>query len=288
MCLGRIWAGTIFDVYRLVMSKSRRPNGPSLDELIEETIQAGELELPVFPASAREVIKLCEMGETTHVDAKRLSDVIRRDASLAGHFLAVANSAVFSGGRAPLVSLQQALTRLGMTQTKQIAMVVVCKTKAFVIPNRPERAAEILAHALNTALYAQEIARTRRLNVEEAFLAGLLHDIGVPAVYHVIADLSKKHGPFDEEEVERVSAQFHERVGGMIADKWTMPESVRSVIASHHITLDAASPNTTAIVQLADALAHGTTNIAEHPAMGILNLYAEELTRLTDKVGVAA
>lgn len=254
-------------------------NLPSLAELARERISAGNIELPVFPSSANEVLALCEEPE---VDAKKLAEVIRRDASLAGHFMAIANSAAFGGGRAPLVTLQQALTRLGTTQTKQIAIVIACKTRAFVVPDRPERAEELLAHAFAAALYAQEIARARRLNVEEAFLAGLLHDIGEPAVLQVCAEIQRETGRFFEtNEIDACVWELHEELGGLIAKSWQMRGPIVDAIGTHHRE---SKKQTIAIVQLADACAHGHRDLAQHPASDLLNLYPDDFEKLFARV----
>ena len=218
------------------------------------------------------------------MDAKKLAEVIRRDASLAGHFLAVANSAAFGGGRSPLVTLQQALTRLGTTQTKQIAIVIACKTRAFVVPDRPERAEELLAHAFGAALFAQEIARARRLNVEEAFLAGLLHDIGEPAALQVCAEIQRETGRvFATPEIDACVWQYHEELGGLIAKAWQMRGPIVDAISGHH---GATKKQSIAIVQLADELAHGRRDLLKHPAADLLNLYPEDFERLMARVAV--
>lgn len=247
-----------------------------LAALVEARIASGDIELPVFPASAQEVLTLCDSPD---IDAKKLASVIQHDASLAGHFLAIANSAAFRIG-APLVTLQQALTRLGTRQTKHVAIVVVCKTRAFDDRRHPERAAKLLAHALSTAIFAQEIARSRRLNVEEAFLAGLLHDIGRPAVLQLCAETGA-----DREAADACATRLHERVGGLIAKSWSMRASVVEAIAGHHAP---AVKGLCAIVQLADVLAHGERDLAKHPAADVLNLYPEDVERLVGKVAVAA
>lgn len=258
------------------------PSSPlALGDLARDRISAGNVELPVFPSSANEVMLLCDEPE---VDAKKLAEVIRRDASLAGHFLAIANSAAFGAGRTPLVSLQQALTRLGTSQTKQIAIVVACKTRAFVVPDRPERAEELLAHSFAAALFAQEIARARRLNVEEAFLAGLLHDIGEPAALQVCAEIQRESGRrFDSAEIDTCVRQVHEELGGRIAKSWQMRGPVVEAISGHH---GAPRKEPIALVQLADLLAQGNRDLAQHPAADLLNLYPEDIERLIARVTV--
>lgn len=255
-----------------------------LEEAAEARIDKGEVDLPVFPSSAQEVLALCESPD---VDARKLAAVIRRDATLAGHFLALANSPAF-GARVQLVSLQQALTRLGLLQTRQIAVVVACKAQAFVVPGHPERESEILGHALGTALYAQEIARIKRWNVEEAFLCGLLHDIGRPAMLQLCFELDK--GRTHPDEVEACATRFHQRVGGMIATRWALPRSVVDVIESHHSGPDATTTARVAtgiaIVQLADELVRadsGPETLALHPATNALNLYPDDIEALIAK-----
>lgn len=243
------------------------------------------IDLPVFPSSAQEVVSLCRADD---VDYKKLVTVIRRDPTLAAHFLGVANSPAF-GARVPMVSLQQAVTRLGVTQTKQIALVIACKTKAFAVPGRAARAREILAHALGTALFAQEIARKRRMNVEEAFLTGLLHDIGRPALLQLGYDVCAADGiAVDDDAVEQCASDLHEQVGGTIATRWTMPKAVVDVVVHHHTPLTADSAPTPgnlaiATVQLADALvrgALGAKELAAQAASTLLNLYPEDIEAL--------
>lgn len=250
----------------------------SLEARVEARVASGAVELPVFPTSAQEVMRLCDAAE---VDFRKLADVIRRDAMLAAHFLAMANSPAF-GTRVPLVSLQQALTRLGVLQTKQIAVVIACKTRFFKIPGRPERADELLTHALDTALAAQEIARRRRLNVEEAFLGGLLHDIGRPAVLQLCVELDGDR--LDHTEAETCADRLHEPVGAAIVAHWGLPAAVRSVIGGHHASTE--SPHV-AIVQLADLLVQGTPDLVTHPAANLLNLYPEDISALTPKRSAA-
>jgi putative nucleotidyltransferase with HDIG domain len=272
-------------------------NHESMEAHVDHLLQTGKVDLPVFPRSAQEVLTLCDAKD---VDARKLADVIRRDPTLAGNFLAIANSAAF-GTRVPLVSLQQALTRLGMLQTKQIAIVIACKTRAFVVPGRPQRAAEILAHALGTAICAQEIARLRRLNVEEAFLCGLLHDIGTPALLQICADVRKANPRLvppaaAEAASEACAGRLHAKVGAMIARLWSLPRTISDVIEHHHhpdlatgLPREVASAQSSiAIVALADAVVEGKTSaadLADHPAAAILNLYPEDIQNLVAKTG---
>ena len=58
--------------------------------------------------------------------------------------------------------------------------MIATRTRAFRVDGHEDEMRALFAHAFATALYAQEVARARRLGVEEAFLAGLFHDVGPP------------------------------------------------------------------------------------------------------------
>jgi putative nucleotidyltransferase with HDIG domain len=261
---------------------------PALSDVVDEMLARGAIDLPVFPAAAQRVLSLCQ---SEGVDYRELGAVIRQDPTLAAHFLTHANSSAF-GARVPIVSLEQALARLGTTHTKHIALVVACKTRAFVIASRPERAHELLQHSVTTALVAQEIARARRHNVEQGFLTGLLHDIGYAALYQLCDDVSHALPiPATDEEVEDVADHLHASVGSRIADTWSMPNGVASIIRGHHTELsgnEPASPTVVgvAIVQLAELFAGGEATpgaLIDHPAANILNLYPEDVDTLFAK-----
>lgn len=61
-------------------------------------------------------------------------------------------------------------------------MLISCRSKVFNVEGFKTDVRESFDLSLATAALSQEIARVRRLNVEDAFLCGLLHDIGRPVL----------------------------------------------------------------------------------------------------------
>ncbi len=259
--------------------------GPSLENELERCFDRGKVDLPLFPASAKQVLDLCSR-EDTGID--QLAAVIRHDPTLAAHFLRVANSPLFAA-RSPIVSISQALARLGTSQIRRMTIVIACETRVFALRKRASVGRQMLEGAVASALLAQEVARLRRLNVEEAFLAGLLHDVGRPLILQLVSDLEmEKVTQWDDATITNAIDAFHERIGRQLATAWRLPPTLIDTIGSHHevVTDDwSAAANLRAIVRLADALtvdkhkAHEPLEGAED-AVQHLNLYREDLGRL--------
>jgi putative nucleotidyltransferase with HDIG domain len=262
-----------------------------------ERIAAGQFELPMLPEVATRVMSATQ---DENCDAKKLSEMIHRDAALAGHVLRISNSPLYAP-TVPIVSLQQAVSRLGMKKIREIALLVACQAKVFKVPGFDGKVRALFKHCVGAAVYAQEIARLRRWSVEEAFLCGLLHDAGKPVLLQLLADVQKelKIG-VEAGLVEDVLDEMHGSVGARLVESWKLPERLVETIACHHRPQDARTAGQPAMMtHMADDLAHfavGPRRVAEeelrqHPMLTPLNLYRDELEALIAKksaVGTAA
>ena len=130
---------------------------------LTQVIDAGSIELPVMPEAAAQIL---ELVNDPAADAKKLAAILQRDPSLATHVLRVANSTAFAP-REPIVSLQQAISRLGMTNLTQIATAVAVKTKVFMM-----RPAEQSAAAVDVIDYMWEAHEDGNANwlISETFM----------------------------------------------------------------------------------------------------------------------
>jgi putative nucleotidyltransferase with HDIG domain len=255
----------------------------NLYERLEDLALGGFLDLPILPGVAAEVIVLTSREDC---DMRQLADVITRDQAMAAHVLRMANSAAYRGS-SKVVSLRQAMTRLGLTQLRQIAFVISCQNRIFRVNERQEEVEHLFQHSLATALFAQEIARARRANVEEGFLGGLLHDVGRPVLLQAIVDMSGA-APFAEVEVKESVHALHAYVGGELVRQWGLSERLEEAIKHHHNPAAAPHGALGALtVRLADDLAHRLDRqegpvLEMHPALAPLNLYPEDLKRLLE------
>ncbi|MBI5431498.1 MAG: HDOD domain-containing protein [Planctomycetes bacterium] len=249
---------------------------------LTQVVDAGAIDLPVMPEAAAQIMDLVNDPKA---DAKKLAVILQRDPSLASHVLRVANSTAFAP-REPIVSLQQAISRLGMTNLTQIATAVAVKSKVFQVRGYEDLLREVWFHSATAGAYAKEVARLRRHNVEGAFLCGLLHDIGKPIVLQSAVDLAAQKGVKVERAVmEAALDALHGRVGALLASKWKLPAFMGSVMLHHHDPANAKEHvEDTRIACLADQLSYwakdGDPARAEElrrlPVIAALNLYAED------------
>jgi HD-like signal output (HDOD) protein len=93
---------------------------------------------------------------------------------------------------------------------------------------------------------------------EFAFMAGLLHDVGIAGTLLALSDQKKpRQAPPDLIAIWPSLHRMHERAGEIMAEHWELPQEIRTVLAAHHNVLVKGAPDPlTATVCLADELAH--------------------------------
>ena len=203
------------------------PQGQELATSLESLVGERKIEVPMLPEVASRVLALSNDPDS---DAAQLATLIQGDQALAGHVMRIANSAAYTPN-ASMVSLQQAIARLGMGVITEISLVASLNSKMFNAPNFKGRIAEIWAHALCTALWGKEVARTSKRNVEASFLCGLLHSIGRPVVLQSISDYAQENQlSISNEEALVLEQLFHVAFGVVVVEKWGMPTIVQESV----------------------------------------------------------
>lgn len=255
---------------------------------LTERLRSAQLELPLPPRVATEVIALSRDDDA---DVGRLAQLLHQDPALAGHVLRIANSPAYLP-RSPIVSLQQAVTRLGLRLLSEIALVASVQCGVFRVPGHEDELKRIWRHALASGAFGREIARSLRSNVESAFLCGLLHTIGKPLVLQTTIDLAGKLGvPARREDVTALVAEFHVEAGGLLASRWGLPRAVCDAIALYQSYEPgpgcAPEPVITALGDaLATRLVEGIEDdaaVRAHRAWIDLNIYPEDADALLAK-----
>jgi putative nucleotidyltransferase with HDIG domain len=276
------------------IARSRMPsNGvpAAIRSELESKLRSGSLELPLLPSVAMEVTSAAAKED---VDTRTIADMLKRDAALSAHVLRIVNSPVYSP-RAQIVSLQQAVARVGAVKIREIALVIACRTGVFKAKGYEKEIDEVFSHSIGTALFAQEIARHTRNNVEDAFLCGLLHDVGRPVLMQALATaLQEAKAVPDREEVLALVAELHEAAGSALAKAWKLPETVVRALAKHHTLHPEQESVPVRIVSLADRFAHLSTRdgalttdaLADHPALAALEIYPDVLEKIVRRASI--
>ncbi len=257
-----------------------------LHDILQRHLESA-VELPVLPEAAARLVALCE---DENADARALEGVLERDPSLAAHVLRIANSSAYAP-KEPIVSLQQAISRLGLGALRNLVLAASLQGRVFKVPGHQTRVRAIWIHCAVTAAFAREIARKLRRNVEAAFLCGLLHDVGRPVVLQAtLAALAHRtKEPLPDALLETAMDEFHEELAGRMVGSWKLAEWTEAVVANHHRPERAEPHEEQAyITYLADLLAHWAVDETKTPAdfdgtnpvLERLNLYPEDVEAL--------
>lgn len=257
-----------------------------LEQALIQKIEKGEVELPLLPHVASQVMAL---AADAAADAAKLSSLIHQDQALAAHVLRIANSPAYMP-RSPVVSLQHAVAMLGINLLSEIAFTASLKNGAFQVPGHEDQVKLLWRHSLASGAFGKEVARMRRVNVETAYLCGLLHGIGKPVILRTVTTLAKEFTiTVASETLQPLINGYHTRVGTLIADKWGLPKQVAESISYYHdydhatafrqeCLLTCAADLLATHVLMPDELSE--EELREHPVFTDLNLYPNDIDQL--------
>lgn len=209
-------------------------------------------DIPMMPEVSAKVVKLTE--DKLEISFRELENIIKTDPGLTAKILKIANSALYARQR-EIKSLQMAITLLGFKNIKSLVLLI---TASGFFPHM--RKAQFFrlywAHSLVSGFLARKIAiRCNRNDLsEEAFIAGLLHDIGQPVLYGVNSTeyeavlAEEKDGILPLEAIEdRHFGANHREVGGALLKKWNFPD-IYADTALEHESVNITSPHKTLII----------------------------------------
>ena len=257
------------------------PAAMQLEQSIRADIAAGKLKLPVLPNVAMEVLS---SSLDDSADAARLAGLIQQDQALATHVLRVVNSPAFRGS-AEIVALQQAIARLGMVRIREIALTASLKNAMSSKGSFTELMDEAWKQGLSAGLWSKEVARATRRNVEQAYLCGLLHNIGQSLV---AVDLGKRDPALPLSDAAYLMQALGREAGIALVNEWQLPPAVATCI-THLGTFATAGDEAdeVAVVEVGSGVAlaslSGELNAGEvlkSLAVQHLNLYPDDVDEL--------
>lgn len=203
-------------------------------------INRGE-DLPTLPTI---VLKLHRVLDDPNAGAADVAAVIEQDPALTARLLRAANSAAFSRGGAAVTSVPAAVTRMGLNQVRAVCLVLAV-VNAFGGRRGLLDHGAFWAHSATVAsLCAQlwdRIGLARDITPEDAYVVGLLHDVGLLILdQHFRDDLAEvlEHRPDDEAELWPIEEEHlgldHGAIAGLLLGRWSLPPVVAETVAHHH------------------------------------------------------
>lgn len=235
---------------------------PSKVDTIIRTVE----NLRPMPTSITRALRAIEDSNATSVE---ISEIIGLDQALSASILQSANS-VAMGFSTDCSKLSEAVMRLGFKRLKGLILGIAA-VGPFNQSLKGYRfgAGELWNHSIATAVSAEWIARELRYpDPEEAYTAGLLHDMGklfldqfVFSDYTRIVDLMLKYKLTLYMAEEQLLGIDHAKVGGLIAEKWNFPVVLVDAIRYHHTPSFARSnQRLPSIVNIANSFFENTGN----------------------------
>ncbi len=221
---------------------------------------------PVLPSLPTVILRLIEATDDEKKSVKELADLASKDPALSTQILKIANSALINPGK-PVKTITQAALNLGLSTLRHVAITAaVCQTLSNLEVPNGFSLSSFWNHSLCCALLCKEITRLfdQIFSEEEAFLAGLLHDIGqlslvmeMPDAFdNIVQDPRTGQTVLDSE--TKIWGRDHTVEGFELLGRWRLPLAIRSAARFHHEDIHqiADSIPFLKVVYLGDICAH--------------------------------
>jgi HD-like signal output (HDOD) protein len=197
-----------------------------------------------LPVAAQRALALLHGDAPTNL----LVDLFENDPAITQGLLHQVNSAYYNPNGARVASLTEAITRMGRTGVQG---VVLQQSLAGMV-SRPggdldTMAQQVWNHMVRAAPLARQFAPAFDVVPEQAFLLGLLHDVGKLVVFDRITEMrsaQRRALAIDRDVVNRVLRLLHEPLGGLVIQQWGLDGEIARAVASHHREHPPETPDT--------------------------------------------
>ncbi len=227
---------------------------------MEQEIQKEASRLPPLPEAVQRVLALTASSKAS---AQEVAQAVATDQVLAGKVLRLANSAYYGLPR-QVASVQQAVVVLGFGAIRQMIMaagihgLVQGPVSGYFMGK-----GDLWRHSLAAAWASGLLAQKAGLSQEEAFTAGLMHDLGKLVLakflgtrYEQAVHLTRGEKMSFLEAERQLFNTDHAKVGGQVAAAWNLPPKLARAICGHHAPLEFGEGGLLAFVtHVADGLA---------------------------------
>jgi HD-like signal output (HDOD) protein len=224
-----------------------------------QTLEGGRAALPLLPQVATQALELANNREAS---VREFSDLIMRDPPIAARFIATANSALYSRGQT-IRSVNDAVARIGLGAARDLVFQVVYANTVTGLKLFQEEVEVSFQRSVLCGVICRVAAPLLRLNVADAYLCGLLHDIGESRIYRI---LSEGKTPASAQEAASLVHKYHPRAGAELAMRWALPDEIVQVCRRHE-ERGAPPSDQLRLVRVADLVAPHVKDQSENPEL---------------------
>lgn len=245
----------------------------STDAVMDEVfdlIRKGAINLPPLPSEMQVLMsRINDPGMS-------VDDIIEciADPLLASKILRICNSSFYSR-RNTVATLRDAVVYMGV---KSLFSIVTVHAISSFSPRNVMQVQALLHHSMTTAMIAKQLARDLNYNHDQAFVCGLLHDLGRIVMLELLSEYD-----LTVERRNLLITQYHPVVGGLVAKKWNLSEDIQEVIRHHHAPESASKfTQLLEIVHIADLLTKSDIHELELERSPLYPAYSIHVCPFTD------
>lgn len=237
----------------------------------KELLQSFEKLKTISPVGVR----LMRLAEDKSATIKEIGEVVKLDPTLVAHLLRLVNSPYYALLNR-IETIDSAVVLIGMENLRN--MIAVATVKDVFSSGSPDEIfspTTLWLHCAAVGICAKMISeRIFGKLGEDAFLGGLLHDVGMIMEYQTVPDLffqackayDPQHDNFTACE-QKIIGTDHCEAGHTLIVSWSLPDSVQLAIKEHHSVSQVVSPSDmTGLIQISDYIV-SRIGYAAMPAM---------------------
>lgn len=227
------------------------------EQMVEELlscIESPNYSPPTLPAVAMDLMTLSQKAD---VEIGEVVKLLEQDSLIAGRVLKMVSLSSMSGV-VKITSLREATMRLGLLKIRDLVMEIAMTMRVFKSEDYGDAMETLRVHAMQTAHLSRTVCKYTPIEGEFAFLAGLLHDVGIAGTLLSLSERkTRRKGPPDLASIWPALDRVHQRAGEIMAKQWDLPSDIQLAISAHHQVLVGGQPHPlAATIAIANQLCH--------------------------------
>lgn len=235
------------------------PQPSPAEAALVQTLEGGRAALPLLPDVATRAL---ELANNRDASVREFSELIMKDPPIAARFIATANSALYSRGQT-IRSVNDAVARIGLGASRDLVFQVVYANAVTGLKQFQDEVEASFQRSVLCGVICRVAAPLLRLNVADAYLCGLLHDIGESRIYRILSEGKVVPSP---EEAASLVEKYHPRAGAELAMRWALPDEIVQVCRRHE-ERGAAPSDQLRLVRVADLVVKPVKEQSDTPEL---------------------
>lgn len=215
------------------------------------------MDIRMIPVPSRAFEDVITLAVEPDIAGRELMQMVARDPVITIRVLRLANVAAYAPAR-DVITIEEAVLRLGTRAVRNAVLAACFASWAQAVSTYGRRGADEVQHGIGTACLARLVAERAGSSADEAFVQGLLHDVGKLFLMRLRGEYIRLGGRAPAQaELDSVIATHHAVLGSEVLQIWGVPVSVREPVRWHHAPLCAPEqPQAAAVVYTANRLSH--------------------------------